>query len=68
MLATLRSESVPLAFKERHTTVVHRKLFKPKPVFNSWIQDNFDTYRRLVEYDTKFIPMNEIMDGKAAET
>lgn len=37
MLATLRSDALPVAYKERHTTTVHRKMFKPKPVFSSWI-------------------------------
>jgi len=62
MLATLRSDSLPVAYKERHTTTVHRKMFKPKPVFSSWISDTPDTYRRAIEYDSRFIPVLEIVD------
>jgi hypothetical protein len=36
MLATFRNDSIPTAFKARHTTQVTKKLFKPKPVFKSW--------------------------------
>ena len=53
MLAGLRNEEIPIAFKSGHTKTVHRAKYKPKHIFESWKKDNEEVYKRCWEHDLK---------------
>ena len=61
MLSTFRADPIPQAFKERHTSTVTKKLFKPKPVFSAWKEDTYESLRIAMELDLKNISMLEIV-------
>lgn len=63
MLAGFRDESIPVSYKERHTTMVTKKMFKPRKVFKDWHEDNPEVIRRAIEYDSKFIKLDEIVQN-----
>ena len=63
MLAGLRNDSIPIAFKDRHTKTVSRNMFKPKPVFEAWKQDDAETLKRIFDNDIKLIDTFEITRG-----
>ena len=64
MLAGLRNDDIPIAYKERHTKAVTRAMFKPKPVFANWALDDHEILRRCYDYDGKCIPFQEITYDK----
>lgn len=63
MLAGFRDEPIPVSFKERHTTQVSKKMFKPRKVFKDWQEDSPEVIRRALEYDTKYIHTDEIVQN-----
>lgn len=63
MLAGLRNDEVPLAFKEKNIRKVERAMYKPKPVFERWKKDDPDSIRRCFDNDFKLIPTIEITNG-----
>ena len=67
MLATFRSDPIPLAFKARHVSQVTKKLFNPKPVFKSWQQDTMESLKRCMDYDLKLIDTENIVFGDAKD-
>ena len=70
MLAGLRNDPIPQAFKERHTKTVSRHMFKPKRVFERWMSDDPEILQKSYQHDVKLIPANEItlMDQMDAKT
>ena len=70
MLAGLRNDPIPQAFKERHTKTLSRALFKPKRVFERWMSDDPEILQKAYQHDVKLIPANEItlMDQLDAKT
>lgn len=63
MLAGLRNDSIPVAYKERHTVTVTRDMFRPKPVFDKWKKDDHEVLKRCFDYDMKMVPTEEITKG-----
>ena len=45
----------------RHTKVVTTKLYKAKHVFQGWIADTYESLRRALEYDMKFVDIGRFV-------
>jgi len=67
MLAGLRNDDIPVAYKERHTKTVKKDLFKPKPVFDRWKQDDPESLKRAFDNDMKHVNVKDITRNDAIE-
>lgn len=63
MLAGLRNDPIPVAYKSVYTKTMTRSMFKPKPVFESWKHDDHEVLRRCLDYDMKMILTDDITGG-----
>ena len=62
MLSTFRSDTIPLAYKTRHTTVQEVAKFKPRKVFAEWGEDTRESLKQACDYDLRFINLLEIVN------
>jgi len=67
MLAGLRSDPIPVAFKDRHTKTVSRSMYKPKPVFDRWKTDDPEILKKAFDYDSKLIPATNITNDDTVD-
>ena len=68
VLATFRDESLPVAYKQRHTTQVTRQMFKARDVFKDWQEDTAVIIKRTIEYDMKYMRISDVVDGDKKDT
>ena len=68
MLAGLRNDPIPWAYKEKHTKTVKKDMFKPKPVFAQWKQDDPEILRKSYQHDVNLIDANYLTNENVMDT
>lgn len=67
MLAGLRNDNIPVAYKKKNTKTVTRQMFKPKPVFAKWRADDAEWLKRAFDSDMKMIDVLGITVGNQTD-
>jgi len=67
MLASFRTDEIPVYCKQRQVTQVLHDFYKPKPVFSAFIKDTPEIMGQCMSHDQKLINVTKIVDGREEE-
>ena len=67
MLASFRTDDVPVYCKQRSVRQVLHDFYKPKPVFSAFMKDTPEIMGQCMSYDQKHMRIEKIVDGRHDE-
>ena len=67
MLASFRTDDVPMYCKQRAVRQVLHDFYKPKPVFAAFVKDTPEIMASCMAHDQRLIRLEKIVDGHADE-